>query len=212
MKTSESIKEIAGALSKAQAQMGGAKKDKANPFFKTNYADLASVLSAISSPFADNNLSFVQAAETHEGKVAVTTRIMHSSGEWIESITELPPTKNDAQGFGSSLTYAKRYGIQSLSGVPSEDDDGNAAVASRPAPKKAAKPQQTDDQVIGGWCNRMMGCKSLKELQDTWAKVPKKHQIACAASKEAAKNKLAPPPVANVNETSPGFEDGDVPL
>lgn len=128
MKTSESIKEIATALSKAQGAMTGAKKDTANPFFKSNYADLSAVMEAISKPFADNGLSFVQSPGFDEGLVAVTTRIMHSSGEWIEGSTVLPPTKNDAQGYGSAITYAKRYGLQAMAGVPSVDDDGNAAV------------------------------------------------------------------------------------
>jgi len=128
MNTSESIKEIAAAISKAQASMTGAKKDSNNPFFKSSYADLSAVMEAISQPFADNGLSFVQSPGFDEGLVSVTTRIMHLSGEWIEGTTVLPPTKNDAQGYGSAITYAKRYGLQAMAGVPSVDDDGNAAV------------------------------------------------------------------------------------
>lgn len=128
MKTSETIEALAAALSKAQAQMTGAKKGSDNPFFKSKYSDLSEVTEAISKPFADNELSFVQGAEFEDGRVAVTTRIMHSSGQWIEATTCLPPTKADAQGYGSAITYAKRYGLQALAGVPSVDDDGNDAV------------------------------------------------------------------------------------
>ncbi len=142
MKTSESIKELANALCKAQALMTGAKKASNNPFFKSKYSDLSSVMEAISIPFAENGLCFVQGAELDENKIAVKTRIMHSSGEWIESTTQLPPTKNDAQGYGSAITYAKRYGLQALAGVPSIDDDGNEAV------KHAIKPKNTPKAAL----------------------------------------------------------------
>ena len=128
MQTSEQINDLAGALSKAQATMTGAKKSAANPFFKSKYSDLAEVMQAISAPFAENNLCFVQGAEVKDNLISVKTRIIHASGQWIESDTVLPPTKNDAQGYGSAITYAKRYGLQALAGVPSVDDDGNAAV------------------------------------------------------------------------------------
>lgn len=152
MKTSESIKEIATALSKAQSQMTGAKKATSNPFFKSQYADLSAVMEAISKPFADNGLSYIQSPGFTGELVSVTTRIMHTSGEWIEGETVLPPTKNDAQGYGSAITYAKRYGLQAMAGVPSVDDDGNAAV------KQAAdtKPKRI---------NRNQAQKYIKDLE-----------------------------------------------
>jgi len=147
MKTSTEINEIASALSKAQAEMTGAKKAANNPFFKSKYSDLSEVMAAISTPFAEHDLSFVQGAEFTEGNISVKTRIMHSSGQWIESDTVLPPTKNDAQGYGSAITYAKRYGLQALAGVPSVDDDGNAAVA-HTTKKAAYKPSQADKEQV----------------------------------------------------------------
>lgn len=128
MKTSEQINELATALSKAQAEMTGAKKSSENPFFKSKYSDLSSVVEAISKPFADNGLSFIQSPEISGDMITVTTRIMHSSGQWIEGTVSLPPTKNDAQGYGSAITYGRRYGLQAMAGVPSVDDDGNDAV------------------------------------------------------------------------------------
>ena len=101
MNTSEQINELATALSKAQSQMTGAKKSAKNPFFKSNYSDLASVCEAISEPFSDNGLSYIQSPEFNENYITVVTRIMHSSGQWIEGTVQLPPTKNDAQGSGS---------------------------------------------------------------------------------------------------------------
>ena len=111
MKTSESINEIAKALCSAQGEMTGAKKGAKNLFFKSSYSDLSMVIEAISEPFSNNGLCFVQGAEMNEQRVSVITRIIHSSGQWIEAETQLPPTKNDAQGVGSAITYGKRYGL-----------------------------------------------------------------------------------------------------
>ena len=135
MKTSEQINEIATALSKAQAEMTGAKKSSKNPFFKSSYSDLAAVCEAISGPFANHGLSYIQSPEFSEQYIQVITRIMHSSGQWIEGVVSLPPTKNDAQGYGSAITYGRRYGLQAMAGVPSVDDDGQAAVEHVALPK-----------------------------------------------------------------------------
>ena len=133
MQTSDQINELHAALSKAQGAMSGAHKGTDNPFFKSRYSDLASVMEAIRKPFADNGLSFIQAPSFGDGRVSITTRIMHSSGQWYQSTLDVPVAKNDAQAVGSAITYAKRYGLQSMAGVPSVDDDGEAAVNRQPA-------------------------------------------------------------------------------
>jgi hypothetical protein len=134
MERSESIKEIATALCKAQSLMKHAKKDSANPFFKSHYADLASVMDAIREPFASQGLSFVQGIGDSEHGVAIETMIMHTSGEWLSSKYSVPVTKADAQGVGSAITYGRRYALAALCGVAAEDDDGNAAAKAAPAP------------------------------------------------------------------------------
>ena len=136
MQTSDQINELHAALSKAQGAMSGAHKGTDNPFFKSRYSDLASVMEAIRKPFADNGLSFIQAPSFGDGRVSITTRIMHSSGQWYQSTLDVPVAKNDAQAVGSAISYGKRYGLQSMAGVPSVDDDGEAAV-SRQAPPPA---------------------------------------------------------------------------
>jgi len=138
MKTSQDINEIAAALAAAQGEMTGAKKGADNPFFKSRYSDLASVVEAISKPFSTHGLSYFQSVATTEtGMISVSTRIMHKSGQWIESDPLLmPPVKNDPQAFGSAVTYGKRYSLQAAAGVPSVDDDGNAASQAVEAPKK----------------------------------------------------------------------------
>lgn len=138
MNKSESIKELSTALAKAQGKIKGAVKDSANPFFKSKYADLASVVEAIRQAFSENGLSYVQTVEPSEkDEVAVETVLLHSSGEWLScGILALPVTKADAQGYGSALTYARRYGLSAACGVAPEDDDGNAAA--KVAPKSVA--------------------------------------------------------------------------
>jgi len=142
MNKSETIGQLALALSKAQGQMKFAAKDANNPFFKSKYADLASVIEAIKVPLSANGIAFVQATDFEDSAVIVETILLHESGEWISGRLRMQPTKNDPQGVGSAVTYAKRYGLQAIAGVPSDDDDGNAAThQAAPAAKAApAKP------------------------------------------------------------------------
>tara|TARA_R110000744_G_scaffold153277_1_gene267678 strand:+ start:151 stop:786 length:636 start_codon:yes stop_codon:yes gene_type:complete len=130
MNKSESISNLAKALCKAQNEMGGAVKDSKNPFFKSNYADLTSVIKAIKEPFYNNGLSYSQFPVTSEGGsgIGVVTVLMHSSGEWLESEFYLPMAKKDAQGGAQCVTYARRYALQSMAGIPSADDDAEAAM------------------------------------------------------------------------------------
>src|SRR6185295_14959109 len=122
---SDTIKELATALAKAQKRIEGAAKDKTNPHFKSRYADLSSVVDAIRDPVADNGLSYVQVIHDAEAAAKVETIIMHDSGEWFSCGTiSVPVTKLDAQGFGSALTYARRYSLSAAFGVAPEDDDG----------------------------------------------------------------------------------------
>lgn len=139
MNKSESIKEIATALNKAQAEMSGAKKKETNPFFKSKYADMNAVVDAVRIPFSENGLSYSQFPLFEDGKVGVETILMHSSGEWISSVLLLPMTKQDPQSAGSAITYARRYALQSIAGIPAEDDDGNAT-----ATQATRKPTKAD--------------------------------------------------------------------
>ena len=137
MKTSESIKEIAGALLKAQKAIKAAIKDANNPHFKSKYADLSSVIDAVKAPLNDNSIIFTQGVGSNDNGVTVETMLLHVSGEWISETLTVPVQKNDAQGVGSAITYGRRYGLQALCGVPAEDDDGNAATKAAPASAKS---------------------------------------------------------------------------
>lgn len=135
---SDSIGQLAKALSAAQGEMNGAKKDSQNPFFKSNYSDLESVIEAIRTPFVKNGLSFTQLVSSGEdGSANVTTLLLHSSGEFIGSTVGTKPLDNKPQTLGSLITYLKRYGLQALAGVPSVDDDGEQAQGRSHEPPKA---------------------------------------------------------------------------
>jgi hypothetical protein len=123
--------------------MGGAVKDSANPFFKSSYADLTSVIKAIKQPFADNGLSYTQFPVSNENGVGVSTRLMHTSGQWLEMEYTLPTVKKDPQASGSAITYARRYALQSIAGIPTADDDAESAML-RGDDKKVV----SDDQII----------------------------------------------------------------
>jgi len=130
MNKSDSIKNLAIAMCKAQGEMGGAHKGADNPFFKSKYADLGAVVHAIKEPFTSNGLSYVQFPIEEGGRIGVETILMHESGEWLSNSFTVQLSKQDAQGAGSAITYCRRYGLQSIAGIPSEDDDGNATIKS----------------------------------------------------------------------------------
>lgn len=123
---------LCSALASAFAEIEGAAKDKVNPHFKSKYADLSSVIDAIKPALIKHRLFFTQATHDAQGGVCVETQVHHESGDSL-SFGKLfvPANKNDAQGYGSALTYARRYSLMTAFGVPAEDDDGNAA--SKPA-------------------------------------------------------------------------------
>ncbi len=129
------------AMPKAFSAIEGASKNKANPQFKgTKYADLLSVVSAIKPALIANELWFAQINHEQSGSICIETVLFHSSGDQL-SFGKLfvPASKNDAQGYGSALTYARRYSLLTAFGACPDDDDGNAAVQ--------AKPKQDRDNI-----------------------------------------------------------------
>jgi len=156
MEKSESIKNLAAALCVAQNVMSGASKSKTNPFFKSKYADLGAVIEAIKEPFANNGLSYVQFPIEDNGRIGIETILMHSSGEWLSNSFTVNLTKQDAQGAGSAITYCRRYGLQAVAGIPSEDDDGNAA-------QSKTKPNADDMSWVDAIKNKN---GSLEDIND----------------------------------------------
>jgi len=130
MTRSDTIADLAAALSKAQATMTSAKKDSTNPHFKSRYADLASIWDACRESLTKNGLAVVQLPGKDEAGYYVETVLTHASGEFIAEKLHIVPTKDDPQGLGSAITYARRYGLAAIAGVAPDDsdDDGEAAM------------------------------------------------------------------------------------
>lgn len=127
MRTSDSIIKIAPALLAAQKKITFALRDAKNPHFKNSYASLSSVIDAIKGALNENGIVFIQTASPSEkGCLALSTRLLHESGEWIEDTATVPLPKSDPQGYGSAATYARRYCLAAIMGLYQDDDDGNA--------------------------------------------------------------------------------------
>ena len=142
MNKSESIANLALALNLAQQQMGGAVKDSTNPFFKSSYADLTSVIKAVKDPLCANGLSYVQFPITSTGGngIGVETVLMHKSGEWMSNEFTMPMVKSDPQAAGACLSYARRYSLSSVLGLPVADSDAEAAMMRG----KPVEPSETE--------------------------------------------------------------------
>lgn len=137
MITSPTIGKIASALVQAQAEMENASKGSKNPYFKSTYADLNAIREVSLPALNKHNIVALQPTVVIEGKKYVQTTLMHESGEFIAGLTEILSVKeNDAQAQGSGITYARRYGLQSILNIGAEDDDGNAASGNTIVPKK----------------------------------------------------------------------------
>ena len=123
---SDKIDQLATALAKAQGEMDGATSSSTNPFFKSNYADLHTVISSAVPHLSKYGLSVSQGNEIIPGAVCVTTTLLHQSGQWLRSKIKLPMDKVNAQGVGAATTYGRRYGLAAMVGIAQKDDDANS--------------------------------------------------------------------------------------
>lgn len=170
--------ELAFALARVQGAIVPPKKDTANPFFKSRYADLAGVWESVRGLLSANGLAFLQLPTADGQKVSVTGRLMHVSGESIESTITGTATDAKPQSIGSCITYLRRYQMSAMLGIAAEDDDGNAASGNDAAPKP----------------------KTAKQAMPTFANgIPFEKHLADEAAKEK------PAPVGQVDHGS--FED-----
>lgn len=169
MEHSEKIDELGAALSKAQGILEAAKKDSNNPFFKSKYADLASVWESCRAALSSNGLSIVKSPEESDSGIAVVTMMLHSSGQWIRSRYTMPVSKVDAQAVGSAITYARRYSLAAFVGVAPDDDDGNGAGSGekQSAKKDSNFPNYPDENFEGNKKGWEASIKSGKHTPDS---------------------------------------------
>lgn len=174
IKTSDSIIAISKALLTFQGQVDGVGKTKKNPAFKSNYATLENVRDTAVPELQAVGVVFIQSAGAIvDGVMSMTTRLIHAeSGEWIEGVMDIPLGKRDPQGMGSAQTYASRYGLMAMLGLPAIDDDSEAAIDrnnQRPAPTSttAERANQPDTglSAYNRHNNAMTAAKTLPELQ-----------------------------------------------
>lgn len=182
---------IYAALAKAQLEMGKALKDANNPHFKSKYADLSSVVNACLAALNQNGICVFQPTVEEGGKQYVETVLGHVSGQTISCRVPLLLGKNDMQGYGSAVTYARRYGLMSMAGVAPEDDDGNAAVTSAPTAKSEEAFQA--DRAI----DLIGAADDLADLQRVWGNIPPQTQkiASVIAAKDKRKAALMNPPI-----------------
>ena len=177
MKTSLEIDALSTALAAAQGALKNPPKNKINPHFKSRYVDLSDGLDAIRECYAKHGLAFIQGTSVMDGTIILNTRIVHKSGQWIESDYPVGGFGRP-QEMGSAMTYARRYALFGLVGVAGEDDDdGNAAQAAETTPVKGkVAPKQMEPGLTPADSEKLMGvikgamemCEDGQQLSD-WA-------------------------------------------
>jgi len=187
MEKSDTIDALAKALATVQSQLEGAKKDSSNPFFKMKYATLASAWDACRDLLTANGLSVVQASSVIEGRSFVLdTILLHESGQWISGQLSVPLVKEDPQGLGSAMTYARRYSLMAIVGICPEDDDAEEATK-RETAKAPAKPKTEEKGYDVKWYGATY--KALgKKNADVLIELAKDYNVTGKTPSEAINN------------------------
>ena len=196
------MKGIATALAKAQTEMGKVVKAAENQGFKRDgkalkYADLSSVMDACMPALNEAGIALIQpTGEDEHGRYVETILIHGESGESLTCRVPLIVSKNDMQGYGSAVTYARRYGLMAMAGIAPEDDDGNAAAKAAPKQEqRQQKPQEPDAEAIQKAKEYLDAADSLDDLKERWGRIPKPVAASAEviAAKDAAKERLSKP-------------------
>jgi hypothetical protein len=174
--SSPSITELSKALNAAQKEMKNPTFDSTNPHFKSKFASLVAVREAVIPILNKHGLSIAQFPKATEGTAGCVNRLMHVSGEWLEEECLLPLDKNNAQGAGSAVTYARRYSLQAIAGVVADEDD-DAHAASAPA----KKPEPQRDLEAEGLLSQAAH-KGTAAFRNAWLAMPEKQRGAVSQS------------------------------
>ena len=188
MEMSASVMELAKALAKAQGELKSAKKNKVNPHFRSQYADLESTLEACREPLSRNGLSIVQMPFDTDGRIGVETVLLHESGEWIKGNLAVKMTQEtNPQNAGSILSYLRRYSLQAAVGIATEDDDADAVSDKSSFIAEDRPGTPLDKDILAGF----EAAATEEEVKKVWAGVPANQRPAYTAAKNAAKDRVA---------------------
>jgi hypothetical protein len=124
---SDQLDKLAEGLAKAQGAMSAAEKGRVNPFFKSKYADLSDVWDACRKPLSDNGLAVIQITVGNKTDIQIETTLLHKSGQFIKGLIPVLQGKQDMQGLGAAITYARRFSLAAMVGVYQDDNDGNGS-------------------------------------------------------------------------------------
>ncbi|MFP4137450.1 MAG: ERF family protein [Halomonas sp.] len=199
MRTSPSVESIIPALVAAQGEIGGrVAKDAKNPHYRNTYATLDAVLSLAVPVLSRHQLWLTQEPRRVEGGVEIETAIYHASGEWVAyEPVFMPASKADAQGYGSAITYGRRYALLPVLSLAPADDDGNAAAASAPAAVQYITAQQAEElrsrmEALGADAQRFLQYLGVPALEQLPASALAKARAALdAKAQQAAQQKAA---------------------
>lgn len=168
-KKSESITKLATAMGMFQGEMVAVKKDASNPFYKSKYATLESIIESIKDPMKKAKLSYVQLPA---GENLLVTVLMHESGEFMESTVKMAPKDNTPQGQGSAITYMRRYALSAMLGLATEDDDdGNAATKPKEANKTTEPVASKTDPLFEKAKKNLSANTDKAQLEDFKKKI-----------------------------------------
>jgi hypothetical protein len=170
MRSSDTLIKISPALVKAINAIEGVKKGADNPFFKSKYANLESVIEAAHDALSANGLAVMQGPGPMDGNcITLTTRLVHESGEWIETDFSLPAGKMDPQAAGSAITYARRYSLMAMLNMPAVDDDGEASMPRSTKPGEPKNPNvSVHPEGPDWWGAEGSGMSAAKAKAEGW--------------------------------------------
>lgn len=170
MRSSDTLTKISPALVAAINAIEGVKKGADNPFFKSKYANLESVIEAAHDALAANGLAVMQGPGPMDGNcITLTTRLIHESGEWIETDFSLPAGKMDPQAAGSAITYARRYSLMAMLCIPAVDDDGEASMPRSTKPGEPKNPNvSVHPEGPDWWGAEGSGMSAAKAKAEGW--------------------------------------------
>lgn len=192
---SADVSELFSALSAFQGEVSSPTKNAINPHFKNSYADLGEVLTVARPVLAKHGLAIAQTTGVYGSVLMCVTTLGHKSGQWLRGYWPIEPQRRDPQGYGSALTYARRYGASAMLGLAAKDDDGEAAVERSDAPTNPQPSQSDIAAMVKAYADIGMDEHALENLvggplreigADEFEGLRQNYKVAARAQKKSA--------------------------